>query len=58
LESAENVYSKAQTENIKQLTTADPFDYYPETEWRDDMEFGATQLYIATKNEIYLKVKQ
>ena len=25
-----------------------PFDFYPETEWRDDLELGATELAIAT----------
>ena len=29
------------------LTTAIPFNNYPETVWDDDMEFGATELYIA-----------
>jgi len=29
------------------LMTAIPYEYYPETEWRDDMEFGATELYLA-----------
>ena len=31
------------------MTTA-PFDFYGETEWRDDMELGATQLYFALAN--------
>ena len=25
-----------------------PFDFYPETEWRDDLELGATELALAT----------
>jgi len=29
------------------LMTAIPYEYYPETEWRDDMEFGATELCLA-----------
>jgi endoglucanase len=29
------------------LLTAIPYDYYPEVEWRDDMELGATELYLA-----------
>jgi endoglucanase len=29
------------------LLTAVPFDGYPETVWEDDMEWGATELYIA-----------
>ena len=24
-----------------------PFDFYPETSWRDDLELGATELYFA-----------
>jgi endoglucanase len=30
------------------LTTAVPYDYYPEQEWRDDMELGAAELLRAT----------
>ena len=29
------------------LLTASPFDYYPETQFRDDLEWGATELYRA-----------
>ena len=29
------------------LLTAIPYDYYPEVEWRDDMELGATEVYLA-----------
>ncbi len=31
----------------KRLMTAIPYAYYPEAEWRDDMEFGATELSVA-----------
>ena len=31
----------------RKLMTAIPYDYYPEVEWRDDMELGATELYFA-----------
>ena len=31
----------------KRLMTAIPYDYYPEAEWRDDMELGATELSTA-----------
>jgi hypothetical protein len=47
LESAETVFDLAKTKNVGQLLTAAPYDYYPETEWRDDMELGATELYFA-----------
>lgn len=48
LSSAENIFALAKTSNVGQLVTAAPYDYYPETEWRDDMELGATELYYAT----------
>jgi endoglucanase len=48
LVSAENIFDLAKISNIGQLVTAAPYDYYPETEWRDDMELGATELYYAT----------
>jgi endoglucanase len=28
----------------RRLTTVIPYDFYPETEWRDDLELGATEL--------------
>jgi endoglucanase len=46
--SAENIFDLAKTSNVGQLVTAAPYDYYPETEWRDDMELGATELYYTT----------
>src|SRR5579883_97752 len=45
--SAENIFDLAKTTNVGQLLTTAPYDYYPETEWRDDMELGATELYYA-----------
>jgi endoglucanase len=44
---AEHIFGLADHSPSGNLTTAIPFDYYPETEWRDDMEFGATELYFA-----------
>ncbi|HLV97420.1 MAG TPA: glycoside hydrolase family 9 protein [Ktedonobacterales bacterium] len=46
--SAETIFDLAKTTNVGQLTTVAPFDFYPETEWRDDLELGATELYFAT----------
>ena len=46
--SAQHIFDLAQTSNVNQLLTTAPYDYYPETEWRDDMELGATELYAAT----------
>src|SRR5206468_2213521 len=31
------------------LLTVIPFSFYPETEWRDDMELGAAELYFAVQ---------
>jgi len=45
---AEHVFALAKTHDVGQLLTATPHDYYPEVEWRDDMELGATELYFAT----------
>jgi endoglucanase len=44
---AEHVFDKADTAPTGDLLTAGPFDFYPETEWRDDLELGATELYFA-----------
>src|SRR4051812_28395512 len=43
---AEHIFELANT-NPGQLTTYVPFDFYPETEWRSDLELGATELYFA-----------
>ena len=45
--SAEHVFDLANTAPSGNLLTAGPFDFYPETEWRDDLELGATELYFA-----------
>ena len=46
---AQTIFSLAQT-NIgsSQLWTTSPYDFYPETSWHDDMEWGAAELYFAT----------
>jgi len=46
LRSAEHVFDLADT-NPGQLLTVIPYSFYPETEWRDDLELGATELYFA-----------
>jgi hypothetical protein len=43
----EHVFDLARTTNVGQLLTAAPHGYYPEVEWRDDLELGATELYFA-----------
>jgi len=52
LKNAEDIFDLAQTnanKNNTLLTTA-PYDFYPEVEWRDDLELGATELYNALSN--------
>jgi endoglucanase len=43
----ETVFKLAKTSNVGQLLTAIPYDFYPETNWQDDLELGATELYLA-----------
>ena len=47
LQDAEDVYGLANTAWTGNLLTAIPYSFYPEIEWRDDMELGATELYKA-----------
>ncbi len=47
LVAAEHVFALADTAPSGNLLTTAPFDFYGETEWRDDMELGATELYFA-----------
>jgi len=42
--SAEHIFELANTDPQGNLLTTIPFDFYPETEWRDDLELGATEL--------------
>lgn len=44
---AEHIFDLANTAPSGNLLTAIPFSFYPETEWRDDLELGATELYFA-----------
>ncbi len=48
---AEHVFDLAETRPAGDLLTTAPFDFYPETEWRDDMELGATELFWALTKE-------
>ena len=45
--SAEHVFDLADTSPSGDLLTTAPFDFYGETEWRDDMELGAAELFFA-----------
>jgi endoglucanase len=44
---AEHVYALADTGLEGHPFTTAPYDYYPETAWRDDLELGATELHEA-----------
>jgi endoglucanase len=44
---AEHIFDLADTAPSGNLTTYLPFSFYPETEWRSDLELGATELYFA-----------
>ena len=45
--SAEHIFDLANTAPSGNLLTVAPFSFYPETEWCDDLELGATELYFA-----------
>lgn len=45
--SAEHIFDLANTAPSGNLLTVAPYSFYPETEWRDDLEWGATELYFA-----------
>jgi endoglucanase len=49
LSSAEHIFDLANTAPSGNLLTVIPFSFYPESEWRDDMELGATELYFAVQ---------
>ena len=48
--SAEHIFDLADTAPSGNLLTVAPFDFYPEGEWRDDMELGATELFFALQH--------
>ena len=50
LSSAEHIFDLANTAPSGNLLTAAPFSFYPETEWLDDLELGATELYFAVQS--------
>ncbi len=49
LVAGQTLYDQADTHPTGALATSVPQSYYSETEWRDDMELGATELYLATR---------
>jgi endoglucanase len=50
LVAAEHIFDLADTSPRGNLLTTAPYDFYPEGEWRDDMELGATELYFAVRS--------
>jgi endoglucanase len=46
--SGQHVFDLADTAPSGNLLTYLPFSFYPESEWRDDLELGAAELYLAT----------
>jgi len=57
LKAAKQIYALADTNPQGQLLTVIPYDFYPESEWRDDLELGAAELARATtgtRSQAYL----
>ncbi len=44
---ARGVYAMAKTTNVGPIVTAFPHDYYPGTEWKSDMLWGAAEIALA-----------
>jgi endoglucanase len=44
---ARGIYAMAKTTNVGQLVTAFPHDFYPGTEWKSDMLWGAAEIALA-----------
>ncbi|MDQ6914798.1 MAG: glycoside hydrolase family 9 protein [Actinomycetota bacterium] len=47
LQQGEAAFAAARTSHVRELLTTVPHAYYPETEWRDDLELGAVELHLA-----------
>jgi endoglucanase len=44
---ARSVYAMAKTTDVGQLVTAYPHDFYPATQWKSDMAWGAAEIALA-----------
>jgi endoglucanase len=44
---ARGVYARAKTTDVGQIVTTFPYDYYPGTEWKSDMLWGAAEIALA-----------
>ena len=49
LQLARGVYAMARTSHLGQLITAYPHDYYPGSQWKSDMLWGAAEITLAEK---------
>jgi endoglucanase len=47
LDAARTIFAQARTHAVGRLVTAAPHAFYPEREWRDDMELGAAEIQLA-----------
>lgn len=47
LAAAQQIYDLAATAGITRLVTTAPHGFYPEEQWRDDLEWGAVELHLA-----------
>jgi hypothetical protein len=45
---AQTIFDLAKTRGVARLLTTSPYDNYPEVEWRDDLEWGAAEIFLAT----------
>jgi endoglucanase len=50
LQAGEHIFALADTKHKGKLLTAIPFDFYPEKEWRDDLELGSSELALALQD--------
>jgi endoglucanase len=44
---ARGIYAMAKTTHVGRIVTAYPYDYYPGTEWKSDMLWGAAEMALA-----------
>ncbi len=54
LQAGEHVFALAETKPKGRLLTAIPYGFYPEREWRDDLELGASELALALASDATL----
>jgi endoglucanase len=44
---ARGIYAMAKTTNVGRIVTTSPYDFYPGTEWKSDMLWGAAEIALA-----------